>query len=209
MQVQRLPNDDNDVRMSDGDYEKETPDTPCIPPDNIEGDSLKRKRADNEPANEQVDGDILAIDSQSPAKRIKSQSPPPPPPPPAPPSESAPMPVENDSLAASPPENGASQLHADTSFADKSMADVLAKAQQDCGTGEEYEAADDQSAGETQFGNIPVIVDGVIEQRHEEREPSEDLILKAKEGDDLIDFPTQRPLPPRPPTPAPRILSPI
>jgi hypothetical protein len=70
--------------------------------------------------------------SESPAKRSKSESPPPPPPPPGPPVDTPPMQSEG----ASPSET-TNRLHADTSFAEKTMADVLAEAQQDPGDGDD------------------------------------------------------------------------
>jgi SRI (Set2 Rpb1 interacting) domain len=94
----------------------------------MNGDSLKRKR--NEANEEQVvvDSDV----SKSPVKRMKSESPPPPPPPPGPPIDTPPTQAEEMSLNVV--EN---HLHADTSFAEKSMADVLAEAQQDSGDGDD------------------------------------------------------------------------
>lgn len=70
--------------------------------------------------------------SRSSAKRLKSESPPPPPPPPGPPVDTPPMQSEG----ASPSET-TNQFHADTSFAEKTMADVLAEAQQDPGDGDD------------------------------------------------------------------------
>ena len=81
---------------------------------------LKRKRAD-----ETHVGAGDRDPSQSPMKRLKSQSPPPPPPPPAPPSDATPQtPIDNKMDI---------EIHADTNFKEKSMADVLAQAQADDG----------------------------------------------------------------------------
>lgn len=129
--------DDEDVKMSDDDEEKTTPRTPLA---GMNEDGLKRKRAvEEDEAEEEAednDDDIKAESdmSKSPAKRIKSESPPPPPPPPEPPIDTPP-PIKSEERAAVQMANH--QLHADTSFAEKSMADVLAEAQQDGGDGDE------------------------------------------------------------------------
>jgi SRI (Set2 Rpb1 interacting) domain len=117
--------DDDDVKMSDDEDEKQTPLTPSAA---MNGEGLKRKRDEDDI---KADSEI----SKSPAKRMKSESPPPPPPPPAPPVGTPPMQCEDVS-----PAEIESALHADTSFAEKSMADVLAEAQQDSGDG--YDGAD-------------------------------------------------------------------
>lgn len=111
--------DDDDVKMSDDEDEKPSPPTPSA---GMNGDGLKRKRDQDDEEDIKADVDI----TQSPAKRMKSESPPPPPPPPEPPVDTPPMQSEDAS-----PSDTENHLHADTSFAEKSMADVLAEAQQD------------------------------------------------------------------------------
>jgi hypothetical protein len=112
--------DDEDVKMSEDEDEKPSPPTPSAT--GLNGDGLKRKREDDDEEDVKAESDV----SKSPAKRIKSESPPPPPPPPEPPADTPPI----QSADVSPTELS-NHLHADTSFADKSMADVLAEAQQD------------------------------------------------------------------------------
>jgi len=94
----------------------------------MNGDSLKRKREEDDEEQVEVHSDV----SKSPAKQMKSESPPPPPPPPGPPADTPP--AQSEEVSPSDVEN---HLHADTSFAEKSMADVLAEAQQDSGDGDE------------------------------------------------------------------------
>ncbi len=118
--------DDEDVKMSEDEPdedEKPTPDSPSIAMHS--GDTLKRKRASDE-------GDINDEDdlTKSPLKKMNSDSPPPPPPPPPGPPIETPDGTPGQSEDASPAEPN---LHADTSFKSKSMADVLAEAQQDTG----------------------------------------------------------------------------
>ncbi len=88
------------------------------------GNSHKRGRDEDQEDDNKFNRDA----SKSPAKRLKSESPLPPPPPPGPPVDTPPMQSEDAS-----PSDTMNQLHADTSFAEKSMADVLAEAQQDPG----------------------------------------------------------------------------
>lgn len=132
--------DDEDVQMSDDDDEKATP---SFPPAGTNGDCLKRKREEADEDDVKIDSDM----SKSPSKRMKSESPPPPPPPPEPPVDTPPVQSEN----ASPAEI-TNHLHADTSFAQKSMADVLAEAQQDPGDGDGEADTSMQDANES-FAN--------------------------------------------------------
>lgn len=118
--------DDEDVKMSDDE------DSPSLKQEATNGDtSLKRKRSS--PYIKDEDEDF----TKSPFKRpnlSETESPPPPPPPPAPPAETPPQ----DMATPEPQEAGMPEdtdIHADTSFKSKSMADVLAEAQAD--TGEE------------------------------------------------------------------------
>lgn len=132
--------DEEDVKMSEDEDEKPTPPTPSA---GTNGDGLKRKREEDDEEDVKADSDM----SKSPVKRIKSESPPPPPPPPQPPAESPPTQSED----ASPPET-TNHLYADTSFAEKSMADVLAEAQQDPGDGDDGAEISMQEANDT-FAN--------------------------------------------------------
>lgn len=114
--------DDEDVKMSEDEVEGEKP-SPPTPANGTNGDTLKRKRSHDEDIDMKDEND----ESKSPMKRLKSHSPPPPPPPPpAPPSDGTPA----ESVEASPTVEGV-HLHSDTSFKSKTMADVLAEAQQD------------------------------------------------------------------------------
>ena len=116
---------DEDVKMSEDEDDEPTPPSPSA--NVLNGDGLKRKRDEDDEDDVKADSDI----SKSPAKRIKSESPPPPPP--EPPVDTPPMQSEDVS-----PVEMSNQLHADTSFAEKSMADVLAEAQQDSGDGGDH-----------------------------------------------------------------------
>ncbi len=134
-----------------------------------------RKRGRDEDKEEEEENKVNSDTSESPAKRSKSESPVPPPPPPGPPVDTPPMQSEDASPGKTP-----NQLHADTSFAEKSMADVLAEAQQDPGDGDDVgdlsmqdandrwarslastrarlsiDAADDLSAGPSTSGSLP------------------------------------------------------
>ncbi len=109
------------------------------------GNSHKRGRDEDEEEDNRVNRDA----SKSPAKRLKSESPLPPPPPPGPPVDTPPMQSED----ASPSET-MDQLHADTSFADKSMADVLAEAQQDPGDGDDIGDLSMQDANDRWAGSL-------------------------------------------------------
>ena len=134
--------DDEDVKMSEDEDETPTPPTPSA---GMNGDGLKRKREEDDEVDVKTDSDA----SKSPAKRVKSNSPlPPPPPPPEPPVDSPPM--QSDGWS---PADVAKALHADTSFADKSMADVLAEAQQDSGDGDDLTGVSLQDANDS-FVNV-------------------------------------------------------
>lgn len=85
----------------------------------IDGDNLKRKRDVSDPQIKEE-----PIGSESPNKKLKSHSPPPPPPPPPAP----PLETPTDSVHDSPTDFHAEQ---ETRFKSKTMADVLASAQQD------------------------------------------------------------------------------
>ncbi|KAL9624020.1 MAG: hypothetical protein Q9160_001773 [Pyrenula sp. 1 TL-2023] len=114
--------DEEDVKMSDDEDENENigehKSSPLTP--TLNGDSLKRKRGEDKLEIKQApDG------SESPSKKLKSHSPPPPPPPPPGP----PVETPTDSTHDSPMDM---HLNQDTRFKSKSMAVVLASAQQDC-----------------------------------------------------------------------------
>lgn len=112
--------DDEDLKMSD------VQDSPSPKEEHTNGDtSLKRKRPDNKDEEKDV--------AKSPFKKpnmSETDSPPPPPPPPAPPAETPPQDMTTPEFQdADMPEE--TDIHADTSFKSKSMADVLAEAQAD------------------------------------------------------------------------------
>jgi hypothetical protein len=130
--------DDEDVKMSEDEEEKPSPPTPSA--NECHGDKLKRKREEDDDEDVKMNNEL----SKSPAKRVKSESPPPPPPPPAPPVDTPPMQSEEAS-----PDDGPKHLHADTSFAGKSMADVLAEAQQDTGDADDDADTSMQDANAT------------------------------------------------------------
>lgn len=118
--------DEEDVRMSEvepDEDEKATPDSPTLPVHN--NDVLKRKRPASEDHEDKVEDEL----TKSPLKKLNLDSPTPPPPPPPPPMETT-NGTPGQSADASPEDTS---LHADTSFKSKSMADVLAEAQQDSG----------------------------------------------------------------------------
>jgi [histone H3]-lysine36 N-trimethyltransferase len=111
----------------------------------MDGDGLKRKRGRDDEEEIEIESNA----SKSPAKRMKSESPPPPPPPPPGPPADTP-PAQSEEVSPSEMEN---HLHADTSFAEKSMADVLAEAQQDSGDGDDPADVSMEDANES-FGKI-------------------------------------------------------
>jgi [histone H3]-lysine36 N-trimethyltransferase len=129
--------DGEDVKMSEDEYEDDVATTAKA----TNGDSLsklKRKRSgDDMDVKHEGDEDV----TQSPTKKfsldsdMQLQSPPPPPPPPAPPTETPP----EFATPADSPDVEVTDLHADTNFKSKSMADVLAEAQLDEGDGEDME----------------------------------------------------------------------
>ena len=118
--------DHEGVKMSeeDGDGEGGKYSLSSPSADQKNGDCLKRKRS----SHNDVDITGEAELTRSPLKKPNLDSPPPPPPPPAPPMETPPEGEPHDREQASALE---AILHADTSFKSKSMADVLAEAQQD------------------------------------------------------------------------------
>lgn len=113
--------DDEDVKMSDDEFPS--------PKKELTNDdfSLKRKRLrPDDPDFKAEDEDL----TKSPFKKqnmSENGSPPPPPPPPGPPAETPP----DEMATPEPPEAVMPDIHADTSFKIKSMADVLAEAQAD------------------------------------------------------------------------------
>ena len=144
--------DDEDVKMSDDE------ESPSPKREGTNGDiSLKRKRPS--PDIKDDDEDF----TKSPFKKpnlSETESPPPPPPPPAPPAETPP----HDMATPEPPDADMPEetdIHADTSFKSKSMADVLAEAQAD--TGEE----EMENSGMVANSNF---TDGVMKQEMGEME---------------------------------------
>jgi [histone H3]-lysine36 N-trimethyltransferase len=119
--------DGEDIKMSEDEREGDVKLMPAdLSIDAQNSDSLKRKRSRSE-GRDVKDEDGLA---KSPLKKLNLDSPPPPPPPPPAPPMETPDDTPRQSEGASPAEVS---LHADTSFKSKSMADVLAEAQQDTG----------------------------------------------------------------------------
>jgi [histone H3]-lysine36 N-trimethyltransferase len=119
--------DDEDVKMSEDEPEEaEKPASASSSPNIPNGDTLKRKRSRSEDRDVKEEDDL----TKSPLKKLNLDSPPPPPPPPPAPPIETPDGTPRQSEDASPAEVS---LHADTSFKSKSMADVLAEAQQDNG----------------------------------------------------------------------------
>lgn len=121
--------DEEDIKMSDDESSDEEAPSPSQ-----SHKSLKRKRSSPDAGvnfkQEEEDGDDWTesprkkpnLELQPEPETQQPQSPPPPPPPPAPPPEGH---------LGSPTDEVEMDLHADTSFKKKSMADVLAEAQQD------------------------------------------------------------------------------
>lgn len=128
--------DADDVKMSEDEVDIEPSESPSD-----QNGTLKRKRIeeqDAEPADSSVndgDEDVTA----SPAKRlnvaVEGNTPPPPPPPPAPPIETPPASTPREDNVDHDVDmdvcNNHTNIHADTNFRAKSMADVLAEAQQE------------------------------------------------------------------------------
>lgn len=105
-------------------------DEPPSPTESVETGSLKRKRSTDMDALIKDEDDDL---TKSPAKKLNIDAashlltpPPPPPPPPAPPADTPPDHNSPEITADHDPD-----IHADTNFKGKSMADVLAQAQQE------------------------------------------------------------------------------
>jgi hypothetical protein len=116
--------DNEDVKMSDND------ESPSPKKEHTNGDiSLKRKRLlPGEPDFKDEDEDFTKSPFKKPnLSETGSPPPPPPPPPPGPPVETPPR----DMVTPEPQEADMTDIHADTSFKSKSMADVLAEAQAD------------------------------------------------------------------------------
>lgn len=124
--------DEEDIKMSD--IEDHIP-MPPSPSESTKHDSLKRKRStDLESLIKEEEDDL----TKSPAKKmnldLNAMSTPPPPPPPAPPADTPSDHNSPEGIAEHNPENGGEHepdIHADTNFKSKSMADVLAQAQQE------------------------------------------------------------------------------
>ncbi|KIV90513.1 hypothetical protein PV10_07810 [Exophiala mesophila] len=128
--------DADDVKMSEDEVDIGPSESPLD-----QNGTLKRKRIeeqDAEPADSSVndgDEDVTA----SPAKRlnvaVEGSTPPPPPPPPAPPIETPPASTPREDNVDHDVDmdvcNNHTNIHADTNFRAKSMADVLAEAQQE------------------------------------------------------------------------------
>ena len=143
--------DDEDIKMSDNELD----DTPSVnTPSEANGTgTLKRKRIAPDDTTAPVD-DEEREPTGSPAKRlnIKLDNPPPPPPPPAPPMEA--------SLPSTPHEaddvDMETDIHADTNFKGRSMADVLAQAQ-----AEDADEGDDAIDVVMKNGSVLEGLDGV------------------------------------------------
>jgi histone-lysine N-methyltransferase SETD2 len=120
--------DDDDVKMSEDEPdEDEQPGSASPLTEMRSGETLKRKRSRSLDRDPKEEDDL----TKSPLKKLNLDSPPPPPPPPPPaPPVETPDGTPGQSEDASPAEMS---LGAGTSFTSKSMADVLAEAQQDPG----------------------------------------------------------------------------
>ncbi|KIX02748.1 uncharacterized protein Z518_08690 [Rhinocladiella mackenziei CBS 650.93] len=131
-----LENDEEGVKMSeDEDVDNEATPSAQSPSDRNGAATLKRKRSDGEDSTVIKEGNDQEPPG-SPLKRVNMEidTPPPPPPPPAPPVETPPCSTPRDSEGDAEMET---DIYGDTSFKGKSMADVLAHAQQeDEGDGE-------------------------------------------------------------------------
>lgn len=166
--------EDEDVKMSEDepDEEKATPASPV--PQMQNGDILKRKRSRSEDSNINDDDDL----TKSPLKKLNLDSPPPPPPPPPAPPVDTPNGTPGESEDASPAEIS---LYADTSFKSKSMADVLAEAQQDTGDDADMSMEDANTAlekGLKENGRPPEdamlgkpMMDGQVMEDEDDRHP--------------------------------------
>jgi len=131
--------DDEDVRMSDEEGAHSTPTltTPATPSER--NGALKRKRLD------ESDHDVKDEDdpTRSPLKKLSMETPPPPPPPPAPPIETPPASTPREDVDIE------TDIHADTNFRSRSMADVLAQAQQE-------DDDDDDEGGGAENGEMEI-----------------------------------------------------
>lgn len=150
-QANLSPRHDNgaeDIEMSDGEdldasavHVSASPSSAQTPSER--NGTLKRKRIDPDDATAPIEDEEVQEPTASPAKRINSSmevdTPPPPPPPPAPPVEtppaSTPREGEGDADVELHPEDRL-DIHADTNFRGRSMADVLAQAQQEDSDGD-------------------------------------------------------------------------
>lgn len=131
--------DDEDIKMSD--IEVEAEDEPPSPSESMKNGSLKRKRSTDLDAliKDEIEDDL----TKSPAKKLnvdRSFSTPPPPPPPAPPADT-PTTSEHGTPERHAAEGEEPDVHADTNFRDKSMADVRALAQME-GQGDDEDEVD-------------------------------------------------------------------
>lgn len=134
--------DVEDVKMSEDEADDDEKATPASPSTEMQnGDTLKRKRSGSEDRDVKDEDDL----TKSPLKKLNLDSPPPPPPPPPAPPMETPEGTPGQSQDASP---GELSLHADTSFKSKSMADVLAEAQQDPGDDADVSMEDASTAVE-------------------------------------------------------------
>jgi len=172
--------DDEDIKMSD------IEDEPPSPSESMKNGSLKRKRSADIDAShlhphsikeEDADHDDL---TKSPAKKPdikldRSFSTPPPPPPPAPPAE-APTPTlsEHDSPEGhgeQPEQYGHAEeeqepdVHADTNFRDKSMADVRALAQMEGEADADAEDEVDWGMDEDEAENRVKVQNALVEEQ--------------------------------------------
>jgi hypothetical protein len=119
--------DDDDVKMSEDEPgEDEQPGSASPLTEMRSGETLKRKRSCSLDPDPKDEDDV----TKSPLKKLNLDSPPPPPPPPPAPPVETPDGTPGQSEDASPADMS---LGAGTSFTSKSMADVLAEAQQDPG----------------------------------------------------------------------------
>lgn len=135
--------DDEDVKMSEDEPDEDEKPSFASPLTEMQsGETMKRKRSCSADRDTKDEDDL----TKSPLKKLNLDSPPPPPPPPppAPPMET-PDDTPGQSEDASPAGMG---LHADTSFKSKSMADVLAEAQQDPGDDADVSMEDTGTSGE-------------------------------------------------------------
>jgi len=166
--------DGEDVKMSD---DEDADATPSAHTPSERNGTLKRKRFDED------DGRAIRDDDEeelglpgSPAKKgnLEIDTPPPPPPPPAPPVETPPVstPREGDIDMDMEADAEQTNIYADTRFKGKSMADVLAQAQ------EEGDGESDDMEGDVRMKN------GVAEldTRHSSRNLTVEAQMSLEEG---------------------------